>query len=273
MNFSLQLNYFNVKQNHRADQIQSIFLSFGYLVLFFSINFICGSIMLSETNTNGDSYPLSFLLFYYLLLNFDSFTIWILVVACKRMSAIEKSLKSVLNENEMSPNDSLKQTLLVYDKFCTTINLINRCFLVEFLFTLQTIIFHFIIQLYIFFSIFSNVNNLKKIDLIICFTTLVYVLVETVLPFCFFISSCFINKKVKNSLTAILNMKTSDLKLSQSKEIAALCFEHQRPEISCGIFKIDWKLLFAMITCVFSYLIILVQFDMAGNFLKPNSTN
>jgi 7tm Chemosensory receptor len=262
-----------VKQNHRADQIQSIFLSIGYVVLLFSISFISASIAYSDTNTDGDSYPLSFLLFYYLLQNFDSFTVWILLVACKRMSAIEKCFKLITQESEVSSVDSLKQTLKVYNKYCTTIDLINKCFLIEFLFTLQTIIFHFIIQLYIFFGIFSNINNLKKIDLVICFTTLVYVLAEMIVPFCFFVSSYFINKKVKNSLKLILNMRTSDLKLSKSKQLAALCLKHQKPEISCGIFEIDWKLLFAMITCVFYYLIILVQFEMAGNFLKPNSVN
>lgn len=48
-------------------------------------------------------------------------------------------------------------------------------------------------------------------------------------------------------------------------EIASLQLAHSKPVVSCGMFEIDLKFLFIMLTGQFSILTMLVQFQVGGN--------
>lgn len=61
-------------------------------------------------------------------------------------------------------------------------------------------------------------------------------------------------------MKSLINAKTN---IGSAKYLNDFCLqlEHVKPEVNCGLFAVNWNLLFVFVATVFSYLIILVQFE------------
>jgi hypothetical protein len=82
--------------------------------------------------------------------------------------------------------------------------------------------------------------------------------------FLFFTSNA-VNNKGKSIEDLIRNIKRRDfrdLKLQRKAELLVLQFEHRQPLLSCGLFSIDWYLLFYLVGTSYSYVLIIIQFEL-----------
>lgn len=68
-----------------------------------------------------------------------------------------------------------------------------------------------------------------------------------------------INEAVKKF--NLIRLKSDDRKVQKYCNLAILQFESSRKFISCGLFELNWKHIFLMMTSFFSYLVMMIQFD------------
>lgn len=67
--------------------------------------------------------------------------------------------------------------------------------------------------------------------------------------------------KIEVNIQTILYKNQHDEKSFKLAELISMQLQHRRPTIECGIFVIDWKLLFFLLSLCFSYLVIIIQFE------------
>lgn len=59
-----------------------------------------------------------------------------------------------------------------------------------------------------------------------------------------------------------VSLNSFDLKTQRHVQIASLQMNHIGGEISCGIFKLNWKYMLSFIAGVFEFSLVLIQFDL-----------
>lgn len=74
-----------------------------------------------------------------------------------------------------------------------------------------------------------------------------------------------LNKESKHSSVILAALKGAAYG-RQTLQIGSQQCYHRRPEMSCGLFVVSWKFLFATVSRTFSYLLILIQFDVVINY-------
>jgi gustatory receptor len=140
-------------------------------------------------------------------------------------------------------------------KLCFSINMINYVLQYTFMLT------------YSAYSIISYAFHDKsfKLDLIYMLMAITWTLTYTPkVLFLFWISNAVNNKEksIEDLVRTIQSRNISDLKLQRKAELLILQFEHRKPLLSCGLFSIDWYLLFYLLGTSYSYVLIIIQFEL-----------
>lgn len=196
-------------------------------------------------------------------LSYASLNIILLIALKNRISLINENVKNI------------KTTLILHDKFCDTISLVNKCFSFNFSITLLEFNFHCI--LFTFSACNMLLNKPDVGDKTFFFAGLVFIGYALILIVCILVYSSLIKSGGKQTLIIVHALE--NVSVHSLTQIASLQLSHRQPEISCGLYTIDWKFLFAILSCVFSYTIILIQFDVADTYkslkinLKSNGTS
>lgn len=73
--------------------------------------------------------------------------------------------------------------------------------------------------------------------------------------------SSWIQAEGNDTKALVHSLTPQNLKAAKAFNLLCMQLNHKNPEISCGIFIIDWSYLFIFISTLFSYFIILVQFE------------
>lgn len=239
---------FNIKINHSRELLRSIVLLAGYPIIYFLIN-----LYLTYRQNFSYSVDSGYLLLTYLPLSNNSMFIWILILVCERIKSVRK----------LFSKENVNLCLILFDKFCCLMQCINKYFGLLLMLLVLESLFHFII---FFFSLYNLVaNNSTAGDYLFSLMGLFYICWETAVVLCFFVYSYFIKFEIENFVSKFCTMQI-DTKPIRNKLSTNLQFDHQEIELACGLFVINWKFLFAFISSIFSYIIILIQFDIADSF-------
>lgn len=245
----------------------SLSVMIGYFSLFL-INFSINGIIMSVISLNDIPSPFEGV--FYLLSNITYLItticyMLVLLAIYVRLRVVNDYMKDYIAKDQTTIEDDCKAMMIVtilHAKITETTNLINICFS----FNIITYLFQLV-----FFSIFISFGfyhyliseNSEFSQLLLNIVTLQWIVFYLLAILWVLVFSSKI--KCQGNSTAILIhkmlIKKNSPKILKIVQLSALQFYHQSPEISCGLFKIDWSLMLTMIAAVFSYLIILIQFD------------
>jgi hypothetical protein len=159
--------------------------------------------------------------------------------------------------------EALHKSWLTFIKFQETISLINKCFGFSFAVRISEFILHNFTLTFYVYSFFANESSRSEFAFFFAMCVYVFLEASLVLPI------VIVSSLIKNGVSRFGKL------FNEHQRLVIRCSEaikfddlHGEASISCGIFEIDWKLLFWIMTTIFTYTIILIQFDMTERFSK-----
>ena len=189
----------------------------------------------------------------------------VLFAVYQRLKLINQYLEKLSRFRMMREKEILKnlRTVAIFvDKICEALESIKRTFAVNtviFLFQLVG----FAISCYYSLICYFLIPKADAFDL--AFVVMVWLWTMFYSPFVFlvFLLGPLINREGIKFETNIQNLlyKNDDRRIYKTAQLIHLQLLHRKPEVSCGVFKIDLKLFFYFTVFNFSYVIILVQFE------------
>lgn len=275
----MQLKCLGIEVNHQKNFIISLMLNLGnygfrifgpmiVIAITYSMN-----INLLDIDINNKAFSLkSFLLEGFFLsinissyMNYVIFYIFLLFATYSRMVAINKCLRKqilLVKSNIQEHCEIVREMAILHDKVCRTAELINACFALNLINYLLSFVFYVIL-----FSFGTNnyvtTANAPIKQLIMSFITLQWILYYLVgLVWIILIASWIKSEgKITVKLFHQLTILNNDIRLLKTVQMSTMQIVHRQPTISAGLFNIDYELTTLMIGAVFSYTIILVQFN------------
>lgn len=197
----------------------------------------------------NDVTRINYVLSANLLRGYAYFSGLILSAAYLRIRLINKLIE--LNVGKFDENQ-MKEILKSFHKLCDTIKLINECFWFIFVYKIFGFLFSCVL---FFFNIYDIViKGLSQVSAAFLFSGCFSLTMELLYISMIFTFSSLVEKgcvKFESNFVKYFSWKTN---------FSNFQFNNQKISISCGLFKIDWKLLFLIITSMFSYLIVIIQF-------------
>lgn len=184
-----------------------------------------------------------------------------------RLNAVNECLKQQMLMNHQSHQmniEIIKKVTIMYEKLCDITELYNVCFAFN-------IIINFVqFTFFVIFNLFATYHYLTSPDsqyqeLIFNLISFGWVLYYAWSPIWILIFSSWIKTQGNETgalFHKLMNVK-NDIKLMNTFHITTMQLNHRQMNISCGLFEVDWQYLFGFIGTVFSYLIIMIQFDTA----------
>ena len=176
-----------------------------------------------------------------------------------RLKQISRLLKTS-SDDKFKTLEKLKVFRLLLQKFCDSVRLGNKCLSLSYVLSIVDFSFRSI------FIIFNLYNVLMKEKFPFFLAAFIFTLVDCVFVLSLMIQSSVLKSEGENLSVAINNahlFAMADIETLKSIHLTAAQFEHQSLMVSCGLFSIDYKFLFALISSIFSYIIVLIQFDSA----------
>ena len=164
-------------------------------------------------------------------------------------------------ENDIQNIEVIKTVRIIHIRLCDTISSINACY------TLNLLNFFF---QFTFFNIFFYFGLTHQIIYGSTFEEMIFsIIVFAYVQFFFWfgawiiLHSALMKSEVGNMEGIVLQrmIDSKNRKIMKHINIFNFQIEHEKVEVSAGLFNIDWTFLFAIIGTVFSYLIVLLQFD------------
>lgn len=186
----------------------------------------------------------------------------LLMAAERRITNINLSLKKI---GGYSLKDHLSNVLKMHIKFNETISLINQCFSLRMTLNIFEMSFRWLILLFGCCTIYLRDAPEYSIPFVI--SGLLFSGPETTMMFLVVIFSGRLKNKIyqtevsfKRRLLSLENNVPAFIRLQK----ASLQFDHENSVISCGLFNFGWPTLFSSFGTTMSFLIILIQFGLAG---------
>lgn len=259
--------------NHGKQYMISLSVLIGYFSIFL-INFTVNGFIMSIISLNDAPSPFQGVL--YLLSNTTymittiCYMLVLLAVYVRLKVVNDYMLKHIAKDQTTIEDDcrALKIVKILHCKITETTNLINICFSLNIITYLFQLVFFTIFVSFGFYHYITSEDS-EFSQFLMNFITLQWILFYLLAILWVIVLSNKIKHQGKS--TALLFhkmlMKRRNPEMLKIVQLSALQFYHQSPEISCGMFKIDWPLMLTMIGAVFSYLIILIQFDSSSNDL------
>lgn len=215
-----------------------------------NVDLIAGLIL----SVNVSSY-MNYVVFYIVLL----YTIYSIMAAINECLRKQKFL---MNSNPLEHCKIVQKMAILHDKVCTITELINSCFA----FNLITFLLYFVFDVILFsFGIYNYLitPNAPIDQLIMNFITLQWIIYYFVGLFSIISIASWIKSEGKMTVKLLqeLTIHSNDVKLLKAVQTSTMQIVHRQPTISSGLFNIDFELTTVMIGAVFSYTIILVQFE------------
>lgn len=198
----------------------------------------------------------------YLYQNYNMTFVIILYLIYLRLRSINEHLDTLYIKIDKEITDGLCIVRKLIEKLCDIIE--N----VKFIFAINTIFYftHFTFFLImLFFALISYIfrSDATDIDFAFCIVLLSWVFYYSPTFFFGILFACLIKREVQKTFFLItkLFLIQRDINVHENVKLTLMQLNHRCPLISCGMFDIDWRLLMSITGTVFSYLIILAQFD------------
>lgn len=176
-----------------------------------------------------------------------------------RLKQISQLLKTS-SDDKLITLEKLKVFRLLLEKFCDSVRLGNKSLSVIYVLSIVEFSFRSI------FIIFNFYNVLMKEKFPFFLAAFIFTVVDGVFVMSLMIQSSVLKSEGESLSVAINNaalFAMADVETLKSIHLTAAQIEHQSLMVSCGLFSIDCKFLFALISSIFSYIIVLIQFDSA----------
>lgn len=154
-----------------------------------------------------------------------------------------------------------KLIMIIYEKLNVTIASINRYFMFNMVFSLFNVWIILITTVFLIYDII--IHSLLLDNFILIAGSSFYIITSGLISLMTVSYSSRIadlNERIVQNINQI-KMKMNDRKLQQFTELAILQVENTKIEISGGIFVLNWKVIFIMISSFISYFFVLLQFD------------
>lgn len=258
----MQLEIFGKKQNFNLHLNASILSIIGYQVLLNCVangnNAIQKLYNVKGSNQVGKSYTLLFTISF----TYFSSEVIIFLASLQRIKFINKLLKTE-PKNQKDALIILNQCSKLHVTFLETVKLITTCHRFSLVMRLFEFIFH---STFLLFSVYNMFYNDLSVQSMVFFVNgIIFFLLITSLSFPLIIALSLIKQE---SLKFTSLFHKFQLKVFE-KSGFLLESKVQVPQydivISCGIFNLDWKIIFAMFVAILSNTIILIQFDLIIN--------
>lgn len=241
-----------------------IFYTFGYI--FCQVYSICIVLMtpVGQQMTDASSAEQAFMFLNTLIYqNFIVGFILLLIMIYVLLETINEFLDSFINENvpELELIESLRTVKLILDKICDALENLRGCY------AMNTVA-------YLIYSIFFNISSLcgiisffssgsKEEDFVFYVLSPMWTLYNFVLVSAIIGTSAWIEKegrRVEAKVFKFLHMFPST-KVCAGVLTLSMQLSHRQTSFSCGLFSVDWYLVFHVVGLTFSYMLIFLQFE------------
>lgn len=206
------------------------------------------------------------LLTYIIYMNIYMISIYMVYFRLRNVNEFMKKIENAReNANEKEFREMLNTIAIIVDKICDVLDSIKICYTVNSLTFISYATFFFVLGIYGNFSYFFRVNP-DEMELFFSLLTLFW----NMFYFPFLMTIIFISnwikhegKKIESQIQQFsLNFLNFDVKSHKKTQLILMQLSHRRPIVSCGVFNIDWYLLFGCIATGFAYLVIIIQFEL-----------
>lgn len=197
-------------------------------------------------------------LFFYLQLC----TSFMMILACAfyQLSAFNNHLKKFIdNPTQLEVSDVIRNTSIMYDKLCDVFDSISAFYMLSILmFILGSTYFN----VYFWYLLYSFLAVASKGLGYFLTTTILWCLYYLPCIFWMVMFSSWIEYEGLRTVDLVLLLAYKDTKLKNLKSSITMALQatHRRPKITCGLYELNWKALFAMMGSVFSFSVITIQF-------------
>ena len=191
--------------------------------------------------------------------NFSVLHISLLAAARNRLNLINKEI-----DHKNCSLKKFKELLTVHSKFCDVINLLNQCLSANLIMSMFEFMFQCTMLMFSFYNMGLNESSIDS--KIYCIMSCINLPPQFFFMMSIIINSSLLKMEAKRTLTLVHSknsFSTGNPEILKLLHLAALKIEHHMPMISCGLFIVDWKFLFAFISGIVSCVVILIQFDSA----------
>lgn len=137
-----------------------------------------------------------------------------------------------------------------------TLDLINRTFCIILLNYFPKYIIYCIFLIFGFSQLIVSPSPQKML-----FVRILFGYIVTIFWFAaFFLPAASWVESESKKMKSLINSKTNSISANYLNDFC-LQLEHVTPKVNCGLFIVNWELVFVFVATVFSYLLILVQFE------------
>ena len=149
----------------------------------------------------------------------------------------------------------------IFDKINDTVLSINRCYMINILISFFNLTLVLIFIIFLIYDVL--VHQLKIDDAILIVGGSSYAICISIGCLIIISYSSTIEKLhylvMKNYVELYLG--TKDKKIHRLVHLAMIQLTHFRKDISCGLYDFNWNCIFLILTSVFNYVIVMIQFD------------
>lgn len=240
--------------------VTSFFILVAGVSIYLSLTF--NLLLVAEYLSSNDKI-IFFVSVYFNLLYFSTF-ITVLSSAYYQLHALNVFLRKLKSDRKnLTTVQLIKRTAIMFDRFCDMFEDISRFYLLNIVIFLFLSAFFVTYMIYAFYLNFKNPNEF----LLAVFVWMFYFLPPSL---CVAVFASWIDNEGKKTGHLILSLVHSErlVKVLKSSNILMQQFKHHQPEISCGLFYLNWKFFFYVLGVISSFAIILIQFfDVSSNKL------
>ena len=189
----------------------------------------------------------------------------VLMAALKRIRKMNEMFE-IQFQNSIQAYKIGNEISKVFIAFTKSIDLINKCLWFNFTLRIFEFVFHCVFVVFNAFTVISNDNSWSSIAFF-CSGCL-YTLLEAsfILPLVIF--SGHIGGEVSKFISSFYKLNCHLTANFEQTKFSKLRFESIENEVSSGLFNLNWNFLFSIMSTIFSWSIIFVQFDISQIFNK-----
>lgn len=179
-----------------------------------------------------------------------------------RLSSIRRYLNALDSKSHEMILPTLNEISFLVDKICDTLDLMKICYTIKLLGYVLHFTFYTVLGIYGYLSYFYN-SSPSYLDLAFCSMTLMWEIYYAPFFIWILVFSNLIEREGEKIEMSAHNIseKFPGVKIIKRVNLIAMQCHHRRLLIECGVYVIDWKLLFVMFGSVYSFLLIIIQFE------------
>lgn len=266
------MQHLGIEANHKEVVILTISIFSFYYVCFVITSVFCFFFTAPIQDQMGDNHFRATLFIISVIFYQNSAIVYMIFIHLihLRLSLVRKLIQNLINDQKLTTEEllaKLKTIAIFIDRVGDTLDEMKICYTVKLAVYIFYFLFYTVLSIYGYISYFCNSKS--------SFTDLNYsgLIVSWEFYYApFFIWIFIFSTRVKLESQAISmlsqklllkkSQKDSSLKIGRRLKFITMQLFHRQLLIECGVFTVDWKLLFFIIGSIFSYLLIIIQFEL-----------